>query len=201
MANSLKIKKYKLLIILCSSLVLLAIPHYFNLLGSTIDALLFYFILPAGIIVFIFDENIQEYGIRWGNVRTGVILTMIGIVLSLLVTFLASKYIMDIQLYYSSRVFSIQFIIKTILYMFAWEFMFRGYLLFGLKKYFGGFYANVIQTLFFFIVHVGKPAIEMQSTIFSGLIFGYICLKSKSFWPMVIIHSVIMISIVFFASL
>ena len=201
MVSPLKIKKCKLLIILCSSLVLLAIPHYFNLFSSTIDALLFYFILPAGIIIFVFDENIQEYGMRLGNVKTGVIVTVIGIIISILVTFLASKYIMDIQLYYSLRVFDIQFIVKTILYMFAWEFMFRGYLLFGLKKHLGGFYANVIQTLLFFIVHVGKPAIETQSTIFSGLIFGYICLKSKSFWPMVIIHSVIMISIVFFASL
>ena len=69
----------------------------------------------------------------------------------------------------------------------AWEFIFRGYLLFGLAKKFGE--ASVlIQMVPFVLLHIGKPGLETLSTIITGILFGYIAYRGKSYWPAFIIH-------------
>lgn len=53
------------------------------------------------------------------------------------------------------------------------EFLFRGFLLFGLSKNINFFTANIIQTFLFFLAHSGKPQIEVASTILTGFMFEY----------------------------
>ncbi len=60
-------------------------------------------------------------------------------------------------------------------YLFAfwgWEFITRGFLLLGLKRYVG-IHAVYIQLLPFVILHLGKPAFELYGSIVFGLLFGY----------------------------
>ena len=69
----------------------------------------------------------------------------------------------------------------------AWEFIFRGFLLFGLKDKFGEG-AILLQMIPFTIFHFGKPEIETISCIITGIYFGYVAYRGKSFWPAYIIH-------------
>jgi uncharacterized protein len=79
----------------------------------------------------------------------------------------------------------------------ASEFMYRGFLLFGLKdKFKEG--SILIQLIPFVLLHLGKPEVETVSTIITGILFGYICYRGKSYWPALIIHMFINI---FFVSL
>jgi len=69
----------------------------------------------------------------------------------------------------------------------ASEFLYRGFLLFGLKEKFGEA-SILIQTIPFVLMHLGKPEIETISTIITGILFGYVCLRGKSYWPAFFIH-------------
>jgi len=77
-------------------------------------------------------------------------------------------------------------------YMLAWEFFWRGYMMFGLKEKFG-YYAIFIQMIPFFILHRGKPEIETFSSIFGGLILGIQAWRANSFIYCFLVHWSIMI--------
>ncbi len=72
--------------------------------------------------------------------------------------------------------------------MFAWEFICRGYLLFGFERRVGGPAAIAIQTIPFAVMHVGKPAPEAVGSIIAGIVLGIIALRNRSFIPGVILH-------------
>ena len=79
-------------------------------------------------------------------------------------------------------------------YMLGWEFLWRGYMLFGLKEKFG-YYSIFIQMIPFFILHKGKPELELLGSIFAGLVMGIQAWRSNSFVYSWILHCLIMFSI------
>jgi len=85
------------------------------------------------------------------------------------------------------------------LYMFAWEFLFRGYMLFGLEKSIGKS-AIFVQTIPFVLLHLGKPILETLACIPGGFILGYVAYRTRSFLPCFIIHLGIYVMMVFFTN-
>jgi hypothetical protein len=79
-------------------------------------------------------------------------------------------------------------------YMLGWEFLWRGYMLFGLKPKLG-YYSVFIQMIPFFILHRGKPEIELFASIIAGLVLGIQALRSGSFFYCWLLHCCVMISI------
>ncbi|MCE5323803.1 CPBP family intramembrane metalloprotease [bacterium] len=73
------------------------------------------------------------------------------------------------------------------MYLFCWEFFFRGYLLFGLQRSIG-WSAILVQAAAFGILHAGKPGIEVIASFGAGLILGIIALNAKSFVPGFVLH-------------
>lgn len=84
--------------------------------------------------------------------------------------------------------------------MFAWEFMWRGYMLFGLEEKFG-YYSVLIQMIPFVILHNGKPFLETFGAIFGGIALGILALRTRSFYYCVVIHIGVMFSIDFVSTL
>lgn len=72
------------------------------------------------------------------------------------------------------------------LYLFCWEFFYRGYLLFGLQKSLGSVAAVLLQAVAFGLMHYGKP--EMIPSFGAGIILGILALKAKSFVPGFVLH-------------
>ena len=72
--------------------------------------------------------------------------------------------------------------------MFAWEFICRGYLLFGFERRVGGPAAIAVQTIPFAVMHVGKPGPEAIGSIVAGIVLGIVALRNRSFIPGVILH-------------
>ncbi len=81
----------------------------------------------------------------------------------------------------------------------AWEYFFRGFLLFGYKERFGDS-AILISTLPFVIIHWGKPEPEIFASIAAGLILGRLALSGKSFLPGTLLHFLIAASMDFATS-
>jgi membrane protease YdiL (CAAX protease family) len=80
------------------------------------------------------------------------------------------------------------------LYMLSWEWFFRGFLLFGLKKIMPTWAAAIVQMIPFFILHLGKPAAEFWSSMLGGLILAPVAIRFKSFLPCFLIHYLISIA-------
>jgi membrane protease YdiL (CAAX protease family) len=72
--------------------------------------------------------------------------------------------------------------------MFAWEFLCRGYLLFGFERRVGGPAAIAIQTIPFAVMHAGKPGPEAIGSIIAGVALGILALRNRSFIPGAILH-------------
>jgi len=81
-----------------------------------------------------------------------------------------------------------------LIYMFGWEFIWRGFLLFGLKEKFG-YYAVLIQMIPFVILHNGKPVLETFGAIAGGLVLGVLAIRTRSIIYGVITHMGVMFSI------
>ncbi|MFC1921633.1 CPBP family intramembrane glutamic endopeptidase, partial [Chloroflexota bacterium] len=100
--------------------------------------------------------------------------------------------------YYQVKEFSLMgYFLASFASLFASEFLYRGFLLFGLSEKFKEG-SILIQTIPFVLTHLGKPEPETISTIITGLYFGYICYRGKSFWPAFIVH--MFINVYFVAS-
>lgn len=79
------------------------------------------------------------------------------------------------------------------LYMLGWEFLLRGYLLFGLHRYIG-LPAVAVQILPFALLHTGKPVPESLGSIIAGIVLGLTALRAGSFLPAFILHYAVALS-------
>lgn len=81
----------------------------------------------------------------------------------------------------------------------AWEFFFRGFLLFGLGKDFLR-RSVLVSTIPFTLMHYGKPELEMASAMIAGVVLCFIALRSRSIWPGVLLHWLVASTMDFFAA-
>ncbi len=73
-------------------------------------------------------------------------------------------------------------------YWVGWEYLWRGFVLFGTAPQFGAPLAIVVQTVPFAILHAQKPAAEAYLSILGGLALGALVWRCRSFWIAVPIH-------------
>lgn len=79
-------------------------------------------------------------------------------------------------------------------YMFCWEFFFRGYMLFGLARTLGPVAAIVVQAFPFFLLHHAKPEPELISSWFGGVLVGWLCWRARCMWPSFLLHWVLYVT-------
>ena len=70
--------------------------------------------------------------------------------------------------------------LSRLVYYVAWEYFFRGFMLFGLRQRFGDFAAIAIQTVPSTIIHIGKPEGEMLAAIVGGVLLGALAIRTRS---------------------
>jgi uncharacterized protein len=159
-----------------------------------------FFVLPVLIIRIFFKEKCSGYGFQIGDYKVGLKITLIFILIMLPLIWFASASNTFANVYphlNSARDSWSVFIIYEIgllIYMIAWEFIWRGYMLFGLYEKFG-FYSLFIQMIPFVILHNGKPMLETFGSILAGLALGILALRTKSIYYCVIAHMSVMFSI------
>lgn len=164
------------------------------------------FILTILVIKFLLKENILNYGLKFGDYHSGVFYS--GIFVSIMIIIIwfvsaqsgfAEKYPHLDDAKRSWNIFLI-YEIGMLLYMFAWEFIWRGFMLFGLEPKFG-FYSVLIQMIPFVILHNGKPFLETFGAIFGGIALGILALRTRSIYYCVVTHIGVMFSIDLISSL
>ncbi len=181
--------KLTLMIILTTVVPMLdAYDHTFFGIKSY-DRFVFYFIVPIVVILLVFGDPLRDYGFKLGNWREGM-LWAVGVILVIgtILFFFARTPAM--QTYYAARSpdSALTILVRTCVELFAWEFIWRGFLLFGLARYLGPGPAIFLQAVPFAYMHLGKPELETLSTIFGGAGFGFVAWRTQSFVYPWLIH-------------
>jgi len=187
-------------IVIAFAMLFITLEHYNPVWNDWFSNLFYYALLPILTIVVLLRKNPLDLGLGWGDSKVWWphVAIVCLIAAPILFAFSLSK---QLQSYYILENFRlINYSLTTFASLFASEFFFRGFLIFGLKdKLKEG--SIFIQMIPFVLLHLGKPEIETLSTILTGILFGYIAYKGKSFWPAFIIHMFINLFFLFTVNL
>jgi len=160
--------------------------------------MIYYAILPFLTILIILRKNPLDYGFRIGNYKLWGFYVAITVVIGIPVSYISSHF-SSVSHYYTRCFDNYNFLTQIIPFLFAWEYLLRGFLLFGLMKKFKEA-SILIQMVPFVLLHFGKPEIETLFCIPMGLWLGFVAYRGKSFWPAFIIHVFINITLKYFVN-
>jgi len=192
-------KYYPEIVVIGSATLFLTVAAYHPLGPPWISSLVYFAVLPV-IVILVLRKNPLDFGLRPGNVKVWVSYVLLTIIIALPILFFASRST-SLARYYTVPSFNAgTYSVQTIIYLFAWEFIFRGFLLFGLKGKFKEL-SILVQMVPFVLLHLGKPELETLSTLITGIYFGWVSYRGNSFWPAFIIHVFINISFVIFVNM
>jgi membrane protease YdiL (CAAX protease family) len=170
-----------------ASTLLLMVNYYYSLTPvRVIDGVVLYLVIPLAMIAVGFRKPAKEYGFTLGDWKAGLIITAAAIALMAPVIWVVSRADPSMHAYYASQATRI-LPLMTFLDLIGWEFLFRGFLLFGYEKKFGA-HALWLQAVPFALAHLSKPAVETFSTIFGGFAFGWVAWRTRSFVYPFLIH-------------
>lgn len=158
-------------------------PYYYWFLTSAISL----FLIPVIVATLGTDDRLRDYGIRLGRQKLGWSVAVAAWVLMIPVVIAAvkvyppflEKYPFCKEVANSWQAF-LPYQLAYGIYMFSWEFFFRGFMLFGLEKRFGK-YSILIQTIPFAVMHFSKPLPEALGSIVAGVLLGVLALETRSF--------------------
>lgn len=163
------------------------LPDEFQGLGRTPEVTLvtaiiravLYGLVPLAVVALIFRDRPSRYGLTLGEWRWGVGLTVVGcIVMTPIVLWFAT--LPDVQAYYAPSVAPLpEMVAARALELTATEFAFRGFLMLTLVRVIGPL-GIVVAALPFVFGHLGKPELELFSTLGGGMIYGWLAWRTRS---------------------
>ncbi len=159
-----------------------------------------FFLMPVIIIKLLLKEKVRNFGLQTGEFRIGVKISLIFLLVMIPLVWIASSYPDFVRTYPllaevrdNWNTFFI-FEAAALIYLIAWEFIWRGFMLFGLKEKFG-YYAVFIQMIPFLMLHNGKPPAETFGAIAAGIALGVLAWRTGSVYYCVITHAGVMFGI------
>ncbi|MBN1305553.1 MAG: CPBP family intramembrane metalloprotease [Anaerolineales bacterium] len=184
---------WKVVTITVVSTLLLMVDYYYPITEAWlptpwwkyIDRTILYLVIPLLIIVLVFREQPREYGFVLGDWRAGMALTALSVLVFFLLALVVGRCNHRMRSYYQGGAAGLPW--TTFLDLFGWEFLFRGWVLFGYARKFGP-EALWLQAVPFAMAHISKPDIETLSTVFGGFFFGWIAWRTRSFLYPFLIH-------------
>ena len=180
-------RNYNELVVIGLATLFLTIARYHPIGPPWVNSLIYFAVLPIITIIVLLRRNPLDFGLRFGNWRIWLFHVALVFTVGLPILYFSSR-ISSLEGYYTIGQFDLlKYSVETIAYMFAWEFLFRGFLIFGLKEKLGEL-SILVQMIPFAILHFGKPEVETISTILVGIYLGYVVYRGNSYWPALIIH-------------
>jgi len=164
-----------LIAVVCISTLVLVLKRYYplNIDSPRATELIYYLLIPLAAGWLLFRDKPWDYGIRIGRWKPAIILTAACLAAMALILYAVGKMPEFRSYYHMHAIDWPELLLNTALYMFAWEFLFRGYMLFGLEKSIGKG-AIFVQAIPFVLLHLGKPFLETLACIPGGFTLGYV---------------------------
>jgi len=159
-----------------------------------ISQILIGFMIPVLVLVFIFHKRPHEIGLCAGNVKLAAASFLIYLPLATIGGWFLSadaafqhKYPMIQAVAFDWRLFAV-YEVFFLFYWVGWEYLWRGFLLFGTAHTFGR-WSVFIQMLPFAALHAQKPMPEAYLSILGALVLGALVWRCRAFWVAVPIHA------------
>jgi uncharacterized protein len=164
------------------------------------------FLVPVLILVVAFKRKPSEIGLGLGDWKLAGILALLYMIPVTIGTWVLSdgadfqhQYPHHKEAAFSWQVFGIYHVL-FLFYWIGWEYLWRGFVLFGTAPAFG-LGAIFVQMVPFAVLHAGKPAAEAYLSILGGLLLAAVVWRCRSFWIAVPIHAFQMLVLDFWVSL
>lgn len=157
------------------------------------------FVLTAGLLMVVFRCKPSEIGLGLGDWKLG--LTLLGLYVPLV---FAGCWVLSAQGSFQAKYPLCRaaledwqvFLLYELLFLFywvGWEYLWRGFTLFGTAHTFGH-WSIFVQMLPFAALHAQKPTAEAYLSILGALVLGVVVWRCRSFWIAVPFHSVQMLA-------
>ena len=163
------------------------LPAALDALGRTpevvrviaIERALLYGLVPLLVVLVVFRDRPARYGLQLGDWRWGLALMLGGCALMTpLVLWFAG--LPDVRAWYGpSRAPLGELLATNLIELTAAEFAFRGFLMMALLRVMGPL-GVVIAALPFVFAHLGKPELELFSTLAGGLVYSWLAWRTRS---------------------
>ena len=158
------------------------------------------FLVPAAVIKLVWKERLRDYGLGLGEPRVWGRYFLLFAAVMLPVVIWSSR-MPSLREFYpiirwagdSPSNFAIA-AAGWLVYFFAWEWFFRGFLLNLFARRYGAI-AIVVQAVPFVLMHFPKPEVEAFASIIAGMALGYMAYRGKSFLGAWAIHWLVAISV------
>ena len=162
---------------------------------QAIERVVLFLLVPVLVVAWAFRDRPLEYGLRLGDWRWGIGLAAVGCaVMTPIVIAVGSN--PDFKAFYSVSSASVGDLAVThALDLVSTEFLIRGFLMFTLLRAIGPLGIVVAQLPFVFS-HLGKPEIELFSTLLGGATFGWLDWRTGSIWWSALAHVYILTLVV-----
>jgi len=147
--------------------------------ATAIERAILFGLVPLAVVVFAFRDRPSRYGLTLGDWRAGLVLMLVGCaVMTPIVLWFAT--LPDVRAFYAPSAEPLRDILLTnTLDLTASEFLFRGFLMLTLVRVIGPL-GVVVATLPFVFAHLGKPELELFSTLAGGLVYGWLTWRTRS---------------------
>jgi uncharacterized protein len=152
------------------------------------------FVIPILILAVAFRWRPRQMGISLGDWRLALVIAAVYIPLVVVGTWFLSgdagfmaQYPHLRQAAFDWQVFAIYHAL-FLLYWIGWEYLWRGFVLFGTAPAIGPVLAILLQAMPFALLHATKPPAEAFLSILGGVLLGAIVWRCRSFWIAVPIH-------------
>lgn len=158
---------------------------------NTIADFLFLAAVPAAFVM-LSGRKLSEYGLSLGDTKKGLKYAAFFYTAALPLMLVGSRLRSFAEYYplwrpaYESTGNILSYELAVGLMLFSTEFFYRGFLLTALGE--KTRHANFIQALFYALMHVGKPPLEVPYSLIAGLVFGMVALRCKSILPCFLMH-------------
>ncbi|MBM4063362.1 MAG: CPBP family intramembrane metalloprotease [Planctomycetes bacterium] len=134
-------------------------------------------------------EGLRGHGLGLGDVRLGLRAVLLGLPLCALVAWsgagmpeVRAEYPLCRLLATHAELRLPYWLAYAALYYVAWEWCFRGWMLFGLARRWPPALAVLLQAVPSALVHLGKPIGETLGAVPFGLVLGWLALRTRSIW-------------------
>jgi len=164
------------------------------------------FVIPLLALVGLFRRRLAEIGLGLGDWKLASVLAVLYVPLVAVGTWVLSDGAAFQAQYphYQPAAHNWRFfLIYETLFLFywiGWEYLWRGFMLFGTAPTFGR-YAIFVQTIPFALMHLDKPLAEALLSIVGGIALGALVWRCRSFWIAVPIHAAQMLILDFWCTL
>ena len=162
---------------------------------QALERVILFGLVPGLVVLLVFRDRLGNYGLGLGDWRWGLGLVAVGcIVMTPIIVSIGAN--AQFNSYYGiSGALVVDLLVTNLLDLIPTEFVLRGFLMFTLLRTIGPLGVVVAQLPFVF-VHLGKPEIELFSTLAGGTVFGWLNWRTHSIWWSALGHVYILTLIV-----